>query len=162
MDTQCTTAANSGYAVNFSSEVPGSGNGDGAMSDEDEQEDDVEQQPSGIRRTPALVQHSPPAVTAQNQSSALADWTGNSEGEVVLNSCDPYGINSKGGFGLIQLWPTALKLQILLEQDQWEHSLHIEEEAAVVKEQSWFLNRLRILHIQACISISVFFDAVWF
>ncbi|XP_026221306.1 zinc finger protein 276 [Anabas testudineus] len=79
MDTQCTTAANSGYAVNFSSEVPGSGNGDGAMSDEDEQEDDVEQQPSGIRRTPALVQHSPPAVTAQNQSSALADWTGNSE-----------------------------------------------------------------------------------
>lgn len=78
--------------MNLSSGPLGSGNGDGVMSEEEEQEEeDEEEQPSGNGRTPAgnmdtLAQHSPPAVTAQTQSSALADWTTNTEGETVDRS----------------------------------------------------------------------------
>ncbi|XP_033491385.2 zinc finger protein 276 isoform X1 [Epinephelus lanceolatus] len=85
MDT-CTATPNPGYTMNLSSGPLGSGNGDGVMSEEEEQEEeDEEEQPSGNGRTPAgsmdtLAQHSPPAVTAQTQSSALADWTTNTEG----------------------------------------------------------------------------------
>lgn len=88
MDTQCSTATNPAYTLNFSGAL-GSGNGDGGMSEEEEQEqeeevDDEEEQPSGNGRTPSgstagLAQHSPPAVTPQTQSSVLADWTSNTE-----------------------------------------------------------------------------------
>lgn len=80
-----TTAANTGCPVTFNSGAPGSGNGDRALSEEDEQVDDDEEQPSGNGRTQTLAQHSPPAVPAQTQSSALADWTSNTEGETVQN-----------------------------------------------------------------------------
>lgn len=72
------------------------------MSDEEEQEDeddDEEEQPGGNGRTPGLAQHSPPAVTAQTQSSALVDWTSNTEGEAVYDSCDPHGAIPERGFG---------------------------------------------------------------
>ncbi|KAM7396334.1 hypothetical protein PAMP_019379 [Pampus punctatissimus] len=83
MDTQCSTATD---RLNFSG-VLGSGNGDAGMSEEEEEEqeqqekgedDDEEEQPSRNGRTPA-AQQSPPAVTVQTQSSALADWTSNTE-----------------------------------------------------------------------------------
>ncbi|KAK2918284.1 zinc finger protein 276 isoform X1 [Channa argus] len=84
MDTQCT--ANPGYMMNFSSGLLGSGNGDGVTSDEGEQqeeEEDEEEQLTRNGRTPAAIsnlgQRSPPAVTAQTQGSALADWTSNTE-----------------------------------------------------------------------------------
>lgn len=86
-----TAATNPGFTVNFSSGAFGSGNGDGVMSEEEEhrqEEEDEEEQPSGNGRTPAgsistLAHHSPPAAPAQTQSSALADWTSNTEGETV-------------------------------------------------------------------------------
>lgn len=87
MDTQCAAATNPGYTMNLSSGALGSGNGDGVMSEEEEQEEeDGEEKPSRNERTPVgsistLAQHSPPAVTAQTQSSALAHWTSNTEGE---------------------------------------------------------------------------------
>ncbi|XP_034734557.1 zinc finger protein 276 [Etheostoma cragini] len=81
MDSQCTTATNPGYLLNFSSGALGSGNGDGMMS---EGEDEEEEQPSGNGRTPAgsigpLAPHSPSAVPVQTPSSALAEWTSNTE-----------------------------------------------------------------------------------
>nr|XP_046249123.1 zinc finger protein 276 isoform X2 [Scatophagus argus] len=86
MDTQCTTASKPGYTKNFSCGVLGSGNGDGVMSEEEEQEeeeeDEEEEQPTGqapVGSISTLTQHSPPEVTAQTQSSALAHWTGNTE-----------------------------------------------------------------------------------
>ncbi|XP_041795314.1 zinc finger protein 276 isoform X2 [Chelmon rostratus] len=85
MDTQCAAATNPGYTMNLSSGALGSGNGDGVMSEEEEQEEeDGEEKPSRNERTPVgsistLAQHSPPAVTAQTQSSALAHWTSNTE-----------------------------------------------------------------------------------
>ncbi len=86
-----TAATNPGFTVNFSSGAFRSGNVDGVMSEEEEHEqeqEDEEERPSGNGRTAAgsistLAQHSPPAVTAQTQSSALADWTSNTEGETV-------------------------------------------------------------------------------
>ncbi|KAM9352176.1 zinc finger protein 276 [Symphorus nematophorus] len=86
MDTQCTTT-NPGYKVNCSSGALGSGNGDGVMSEEEEEEEEEEddaEQPSGHGRTPeggisTLAQHSPPAVPAQIQSSALDQWSSNTE-----------------------------------------------------------------------------------
>ncbi|XP_053174615.1 zinc finger protein 276 [Scomber japonicus] len=86
MDTQCSTATNPAYTLNFG--ALGSGNGDGGMSEEEEQdeevEDDEEEQAGGNARTPAgstvgLAKHSPPTVTPQTQSSALTDWTSNTE-----------------------------------------------------------------------------------
>lgn len=83
MDTQCTTATNPGYTMNLYSGALGSG--DGVMSEEEAQEEEEEaEQPSGNGRTPAgsistLDQHSPTALTAQTQSSALADWTSNTD-----------------------------------------------------------------------------------
>ncbi|XP_018559182.1 zinc finger protein 276 [Lates calcarifer] len=89
MDTQCTNAVDPGYTMDFGGGALGSGNGDGVMSEEEdleqeEEEEDEVEEPSGNRRMPAgsvnaLAQHSPPAVTAQTQSSALADWTSNTE-----------------------------------------------------------------------------------
>lgn len=90
MDTQCSTATNPAYTLNFG--ALGSGNGDGGMSEEEEQdeevEDDEEEQAGGNARTPAgstvgLAKHSPPTVTPQTQSSALTDWTSNTEGEIA-------------------------------------------------------------------------------
>ncbi|XP_026166977.1 zinc finger protein 276 isoform X2 [Mastacembelus armatus] len=86
MDAQCATTTNQGYTMSFSSEALGSGSCDGVMSDEEEEEEeDEEEQSSENGRAPVkslstLSQHSPPAVTAQTQSSALADWTSNTEG----------------------------------------------------------------------------------
>ncbi|KAM7414083.1 hypothetical protein PAMA_019077 [Pampus argenteus] len=84
MNTQCSATTD---RSNFS-RVLGSGNGDAGMSEEEEEEqeqqeqgednDDEEEQPSRNGRTPA-AQQSPPAVTVQTQSSALADWTSNTE-----------------------------------------------------------------------------------
>ncbi|XP_029289896.1 zinc finger protein 276 isoform X2 [Cottoperca gobio] len=83
MDTQCTTTTNPRYSMNLCSGLLGSGNGDGVMSwAEEQEEEDEEEQPSGNARTAAgsistLAQ--PPAVTVHSQSSALADWTCNTE-----------------------------------------------------------------------------------
>ena len=103
MDTQCTTATNPGYTVNFNS-----GNGDEEMSEEEEleQEGDDEEQSSGNRQTSVgristLAQHSLPAVMAQTQGSALADWTSNTEGETVFNSNIPEGECRKSDFMVI-------------------------------------------------------------
>ncbi len=78
MDTKCTAATNPGYALNLSTGALGSSNFDGVISEEEEQEEEgeEEEQPS------AVAQHSPPAATAQTQSSALAHWTSNTEGEL--------------------------------------------------------------------------------
>ncbi|XP_070687088.1 zinc finger protein 276 isoform X2 [Pempheris klunzingeri] len=87
MDTQCTTTTNTGCMINFRSGALGSGSGDGVMSEEEEQEQEEEEddeRPGRTERTPAgsistLAQHSLPAVTAPSQSSALAEWTSNTE-----------------------------------------------------------------------------------
>lgn len=123
MDTQCTTTANQGYPVNFTSGVPRSGNGEGVMSEEEEQEDDEEEeeQPSGNGRTTTLAQHSPPAVTEQTQSSVLADWTSNTEGEteiIYLFQTLTSGLNSlTETYIFISLLP-------LFDCSQCEHQLH--------------------------------------
>lgn len=84
MDTQCT---NPGYTVKLSSGALGSGNGVKGL--ESEQEED-EEQPGGNERTPALAPHSP---SAQTQSSALTDWTSNTEGEAFYNGRFSHGDN---------------------------------------------------------------------
>lgn len=78
--------------MNFRSGAFGSGSGGGVMSEEEEQtpeEEEDEEQPGGNGRTPAggistLAQHSLPAVAAQTQSTALVDWTRNTEGETEI------------------------------------------------------------------------------
>ncbi|XP_034391260.1 zinc finger protein 276 isoform X2 [Cyclopterus lumpus] len=77
MDAQCAAAANPGYGMDLYGGALGSGNGDGAMSEEEEE--DEEGQPSGNGSISTLAQHSPPALAVQTQSSALADWTTNTE-----------------------------------------------------------------------------------
>ncbi|XP_044047749.1 zinc finger protein 276 isoform X2 [Siniperca chuatsi] len=79
MDTQCTNVTNPGLTLNFGSGAFGSGNGDGVMSEEEEQEQEEEDGRTPAGSISTLAQHSPPAVIAQTQSSALADWTGNTE-----------------------------------------------------------------------------------
>lgn len=82
--------------MSLSSGALGSGSGDGVVSEEEAQEVEVdeEEQPSGNGRTPVgnisiPAQNSPPAVTPQTQSSALAHWTSNSGGETeILRRCD--------------------------------------------------------------------------
>ncbi|XP_068458984.1 zinc finger protein 276 isoform X2 [Clinocottus analis] len=69
MDAQC-VGANAGYVVDLYGGVLGSG--DGAMSEEEEEEG----QPSGNGSVSALA-HSPPALPVQTQSSALEHWTAN-------------------------------------------------------------------------------------
>ncbi|XP_054476176.1 zinc finger protein 276 isoform X2 [Anoplopoma fimbria] len=71
MDAQCANAATPGYAMDLYGGVLGTGNGDGAMSEEDEEQ----QQPRGNGRISMLAQHSPPAPPVQTQSSALAHWS---------------------------------------------------------------------------------------
>lgn len=74
MDAQCAAAANPGYAMDLYGGALVSGNGDRAMSEEEE---DEEGQPSGNGSISTLAQHSPPALPVQTQSSALVNWTGN-------------------------------------------------------------------------------------
>lgn len=87
MDTHCTTttSSNQGHKMSLSSGALGSGSGDGAMSEGEEQvqegEEDEEEQSgrdgtSSSRSISTAVQRSPPAATAQTQSSALDEWTG--------------------------------------------------------------------------------------
>ncbi|XP_063333725.1 zinc finger protein 276 [Pelmatolapia mariae] len=84
MDTHSSTTSNQCS----SNRALGSGRGDGAMSEEEEQEqdgeEDEEEQSGGngmtsSRSTSTVVQRSPPAATAQTQSSAPDDWTGDNE-----------------------------------------------------------------------------------
>lgn len=84
MDTHRSTTSNQCS----SNRALGSGRGDGAMSEEEEQEqdgeEDEEEQSGGngmtsLRSTSTVVQRSPPAATAQTQSSAPDDWTGDNE-----------------------------------------------------------------------------------
>ncbi|XP_075931824.1 zinc finger protein 276 isoform X1 [Anarhichas minor] len=76
MDAQCAAAANPGYAMDLYGGALVSGNGDRAMSEEEE---DEEGQPSGNGSISTLAQHSPPALPVQTQSSALVNWTGNTD-----------------------------------------------------------------------------------
>lgn len=93
MDTHRSTTSNQCS----SNRALGSGRGDGAMSEEEEQEqdgeEDEEEQSGGngmtsSRSTSTVVQRSPPAATAQTQSSAPDDWTGDNEGGNAYSRSD--------------------------------------------------------------------------
>lgn len=103
MDTQFTAAANNpAYGLNCGRRTLA----DGAISEEDqeeEEEDDEEEKPSGNGRTTAggasaLAERSPPAATAQSQSSTLAHWAGSTEGEceAASESTNPPSLTSEG------------------------------------------------------------------
>lgn len=85
MDTQCATVANPEYT---NSGALGSARGDKLVSDEEEEvEEDKEDQKNkngkGGLSTPA--QNNPLEHKTQTQSSALAQWACNSEGETKIN-----------------------------------------------------------------------------
>lgn len=91
MDNQCTTVTNPTHAMSLSSGTLGGGRGDGVMSEAEEQEveEDNGEQPNRNGRTPVgsistLAPNSPLSVSAQTQSSELAHWTSNIEGETEI------------------------------------------------------------------------------
>lgn len=88
MDTQCTAPINPGYSLNMSTEALGTSNVMyGVMSEAEEQEQeedgDEEEQVSQNGKAPSvggLTRHGSAAVSAQTQSSVMADWSSNTEG----------------------------------------------------------------------------------